>query len=420
MISKRSFKGYLVVLLALTLIVLVACADNSGSSNSKNSDGNDNNSNSNAAGDTDGDTIKIGATLPLTGPSAATGEYVKDGYEYWVEQVNENGGLLGKKVELKIVDDKSDEAEAVSLLQNIISQDNVDLLLGGYPGTAATAQMAIAEQHNMVYVSMGGHMKSFEQGYDYSFGAPPLMGEWWYSSFFDFLETLPEDERPTKAAIITANNPVGQSVLTNSKNGLERLGIEIVVDELYDLPLDSAETLVNKAKQAGADIFFANGFFDDGVQTIRAIRSLDYQPKAILQGIGSLTPEWQEELGDEGDYIFSGTVMHPALPFDGVEELNEYSEEKYGSAAPSYFMFGYAWGQVLEQAVEGAGELDQEAIKDWLKSNSVSTVGGEFTFDEQGLPEEFSYTTQIIDGQPVLVSPADIATEDPVYPDPLN
>src|SRR5690625_2671426 len=122
MISKRSFKGYLVVLLALTLIVLVACADNSGSSNSKNSDGNDNNSNSNAAGDTDGDTIKIGATLPLTGPSAATGEYVKDGYEYWVEQVNENGGLLGKKVELKIVDDKSDEAEAVSLLQNIIDR----------------------------------------------------------------------------------------------------------------------------------------------------------------------------------------------------------------------------------------------------------------------------------------------------------
>src|SRR5699024_6661063 len=146
---------------------------------------------------------------------------VRDGYEHWVEEVNENGGLLGKEVELIIVDDQSDEAQAVSLLQDVISQNDVDLLLGGYPGSSAAAQMNVAEQHKMVYVSMGGHMTSFEQGYSYSFGAPPLMGEWWYTGFFDWLETLPEEERPTTAAMISVNDPVGQSVRENTLNGLE-------------------------------------------------------------------------------------------------------------------------------------------------------------------------------------------------------
>lgn len=404
----RGWKFCFVMLVSL-MIVLAGCSGNKESSG----DGGSGNS-----GSKEGGTIKIGATLPLTGPYAETGKYVRDGYEYWAKEVNDNGGLLGKKVELKIVDDQSNEAKAVSLLQNIISQDKVDLLLGGYPGSTAAAQMKVAEQHKKVYVSMGGHMKSFQQGYTYSFGAPPLMGEWWYTGFFDWLETIPKAERPTKAAMITVNNPVGNAVRTNVLNGLKKLNIELVEDELYQLPLDSAEPLVNKAKQAGADLFFANGFFADGVQTVRAIRSLNYQPKAILQGVGSLTPEWEKELGEEGNNVFSGTAMHSALPFDGVDKLNQVGQEKYGSSAPPYFMFGYAWSQVLEQGVKGAGSLDQEAIRDWLKSNSVNTVGGTFKFDKNGLPPEYSYLVQVIDGKPVLVWPKDVATKELVYPDP--
>lgn len=360
--------------------------------------------------------IVIGGTLPLTGPFAETGLYVKDGYEYWVTKINENGGLLGRQVELKILDDQSDQAKAVSLLENIISQENVDLLIGGYPGSTAATQMGLAEQHQMVYISMGGHMTSFNQGFTYSFGAPPLMGEWWYDGVFNYFASLPEADRPTKAAMITVNDPVGNSVRTSSLEKLGEMGIEIVVDEYYELPLNSAEPLVIKAKEAGADLFIANGYFGDGVQTIRAIKAVDYQPKAVLQGIGSLIPSWQAELGEEGNNVFSSTAMHPDLPFNGVEELNEYSATKYGGDAPPYFMFGYAWMQVLGQGVEGAGSLDQQAIRDWLKSNEVDTVGGKFTFDEKGLPPEYSYATQVIDGRPVIVWPADVATEKPVYP----
>lgn len=369
---------------------------------------------------TETEPIIIGCTLPLSGPFAETGVYVRDGYEFWVEEINSKGGLLGRQVELVVIDDQSDTTQAVAQMETLISQRNVDLLIGGYPGTSAAAQMSVAEQHGKVYVSMGGHMTSFIQGFDYSFGAPPLMGEWWYVGFFDYIKTLPQEEWPTKAAMITVNNAVGQSVRASAINAFEEMNIEVVVDELYDLPLASAEPLVNKAKVEGADIFLANGFFADGVQAIRAIKALEYEPKAILQGIGSLVPAWEEELGEDGNYIFSGTAIHPGLPFDGVDYLNEASQEIYGTLAPPYFMFGCAWMQVLQQGVEGAGSLDNDEIRNWLRQNEVSTVGGDFTFDERGLPPAYSYCTQVLGGTAYLVWPENVAMEEPVYPYPYE
>lgn len=366
-----------------------------------------------------GDPIVIGAALPLTGEFADTGVFVRDGYQAMVEYWNENQGLLGRPVELIIEDDASDPGQAVSLLEKLITVDGVDLVLGGYPGSSAAAQMAVAEQHGMVYVSMGGHMASFEQGFQYSFGAPPLMGQWWYRGFFDFLETLPEDARPTSAAMMTANNPVGAAVREGTLSDLEAAGIELVMDELYDLPLASAEPLVSQAMNSGADLFIANSFFPDGVLTIRAVHALGYQPKAILEGIGTLIPSWEEELGDEGDYVFSGTAMHPDLPFAEVELLREMSNELYGTTAPPiYFMFGATWADTLAQGVEGAGDIDQDAIVGWLKSNEVCSFGGCLTYDERGLPEPYSYLVQVQDGVPQLVGPGDVTVVDPIYPIP--
>ena len=362
--------------------------------------------------------IVIGGSLPLTGIYADTGKVIKEGYDKWAEDINAKGGLLGRPVELRIYDDTSSVEKAVTLLEKVITVDKVDLLLGGYPGTTCSAQMPIAEKYKMVYCSMGGHMHSFIQGYTYSFGPPPLMGEWWYEGFFDWLETLPEKDRPKIAASFTMNNPVGISLLDSIKRGCERCGINLAINERYDLPLASAEPLVAKAKAANADIFLSNGFFDDGVLTIRACKALGYNPAFYLQGIGNIIPAWVEELGSDGNYVFSGTVMHNKLPYPGVKELNEWYMKQRGILAPTYFLFGYGWMQALEQGVEGAGSLDNTAIRDWLRTHEISTVGGKFTFDEKGLPPPFSIATQILNGEVELIWPLEVRTAEPVYPKP--
>ena len=363
--------------------------------------------------------IVIGGTLPLTGTFSATGKWVEKGYQFWADEVNAKGGVLKRPVKLIIYDDKSDAKEAVSLLEKAITVDKVDLLLGGYPGTACTAVMPLAEKYKMVYVSMGGHMKSFSQGYTYSFGSPPLMGEWWYLGFFQWLATVPADKRPKKAAVYTMNNPIGVSLMESIYKGCKDLGIEIVIDEKYNLPLTTADAMITKAKQMKADLLFANGMFPDGVMTLRACKVLGYSPLAIAQGIGSVIPEWTKELGKDGDCVFSGTSWHYKLKYPGNDKIIKAAKEKFNEEEPPlYFGFGYAWMQTLQQGVEGAQGLDQTKIRDWFKSNEVKTIAGNFRFDEKGLPKPFVYLTQVIDGKAELIWPPDMRTREPVYPKP--
>lgn len=362
--------------------------------------------------------VRIGGSLPLTGIYAETAKWIEKGYRVWAEEINAKGGLLGRPVELVIYDDASSVEKGVTLLEKAITVDKVDLLLGGYPGTIAAAQMPVAEKYRMVYVSMGGHMPSFEKGYKYSFGGPPLMGQWWYEGIFAWLETLPEKDKPKTAAMITMNNPIGMAVYSGPKERLAKLGIKILVDELYDLPLATADPLVAKVKAVNADIFLANGFFADGVLTVRSMKALGYNPRFFVQGVGSLIPGWVKELGPDGDYVMSGTAMHRKLPFPGVAELDKLSRERFGVPAPDYFLFGYCWLQTLQRGVEGAKNFDQTAIRDYLKTHEISTIGGKFKFDDRGLPEPYGYATQVLKGEVELIWPKKVRTAEPVYPKP--
>lgn len=366
------------------------------------------------------DPVTIGVALPLSGPYAETGRFIEEGYLDWAEYLNENeDGMLGCPIEVVVEDDTSEAGRSASLLERFITVEGVDLILGGYPTPLVAAQMPVAEQHGKVYIGMGGGFESFQQGYEYIFGAPPLMNEWWYNGFFEWVATLDESERPQRAAMVSANNPTGSGMASGVRDHLEELGIELVLDEFYDLPLASAEPFVVSAQGADADLFIANSFFDDGVTIVRAVRSSNYEPDAILQGVGTLIPSWDEELGEEGEYVISGSPMHPALPFGRTEVVNELAAERYDTElAPIYYMFGANWMDVLAQAVEGAGTLDDDEIAAWLRDNEIETIGGDYTFDERGLPEPFNYATQVQDGRARLVWPPEVAEADMIYPIP--
>ena len=363
--------------------------------------------------------ILIGGSLPLTGVFAETAKVVEKGYQFWVEETNAQGGLLGRPVKLIIYDDEGKPDSAVKLAEKAITVDKVDFLLGGYPGTAARAVMPVAEKYKMVYVSMGGHMASFIQGYTYSFGSPPLMGEWWFIGAFQWLETFPADQRPKRAAVYIMNNPIGTSLLSSIDEYTKKMGIQVVINEKYNLPLPAAEPLVMKAKQMNCDLFISGGVFPDGVITVKAAKALKYNPKVYLQGIGSIIPAWVKELGDDGNYIVSGTSYHPKLNNPSNNRLMKRVKEKLGmEEVDTYFGFAYAWLQTLAAGVEGTKSLDQTKIRDWLKSNKVETVAGTFTFDEKGLPKPFTYATQIINRHVELIWPQEIQTHKGVYPKP--
>jgi branched-chain amino acid transport system substrate-binding protein len=363
--------------------------------------------------------VKIGGSLPVTGPMSETAQWVKRGYEYWAEKVNKDGGLLGKPVELIIYDDENRPDKAVQLLEKAITVDKVDLLLGGIPGSSIAAQTPVAEKYGMVYVSAGGHMISFSQRFKYNFSATPMMAEWLVSAFFQFLEGMPEAERPRTVAFVRMNNQIGRSGMPIERKWAEKLGLKIAIEEFYDPPLSSADAIIAKCKERNVDLLYCTEFFSDAILTVRACKALGYNPKFFEQAIVATAPAWVKTLGPDANYVFQGVIIVNSLPLPGIAELNKVAKEKWAEPhAPEYFLFGYSWLETLQRGVEGAKSLNQDAIRDYLRNNEISIISGKFKFDEKGLPAPYSYVVQVQNGKTEVVWPPSVQTAKPIYPKP--
>src|SRR5574341_2196261 len=120
-------------------------------------------------------TIKIGAVLPLSGKTSAPGRYFQQGYELAAEEVNQGGGLeVGgrkMKVDLIILDDGSDPTKSRSLVEQLVTKDKVNALLGGYDTVLVQAQQVVPDQYKIPMVEGGGAANAiFERGNKYLFG----------------------------------------------------------------------------------------------------------------------------------------------------------------------------------------------------------------------------------------------------------
>jgi branched-chain amino acid transport system substrate-binding protein len=364
--------------------------------------------------------VKIGGTLPITGISSEPGKYVKGGFELWAENINKKGGLLGRPVQMTIYDDESNPDKAVTYYERVITVDKVDLLSGSFRGPINVALMPLAEKYEKVFITPGGMMKSFEQGFTYTFGSPPLMGDWVYLALGGILDDLvPRSDWPKSIAILTMNNVVGLSARGNIIKSMEERGIKVVVDETYNLPLSDATPLVSKAKAKSAEILCCLSLFDDGVMIMRAAKAMNYNPKLIYQQQAALTPGWMKELGQEGNNVATSPFWDYRLPFPGNAEINEGARSRLGIPAPFDFGMGYCWMKTLELAVQGAGTLDNKKLRDYLRSQKFDLPYGKgITFDKRGLPPPFDFGGQTQGGRQELVWPKGVATTKFVYPRP--
>jgi len=368
-----------------------------------------------------GNPIKIGGSLPLTGIYSEPAKWIKAGYEYWAEDINNRGGLLGRPIKMTMYDDESSTDKAVAYYERAITVDKVDLVFGGYPAMSIVALMPLVEKYGKVFIGAGGMMKSFEQGFTYSFGSPPLISDWFYLALAGVMDDLiPKAERPKTVAILAMNNVIGLSGRGNTIKAMEERGIKVVVDETYNLPLSDATPLLSKAKEKGAEILCCFSFFDDAVMGMRAAKAMNYRPKLIMQQLASRAEAWMKELGEDGNNVLGHSSLASGLPYPGNQQIFEGAKKKLGlSAPPDFFGMGYCFMYTLEVAVQGAGTLDNAKIRDYMRSHAFDLPYGKaITFDSRGLPPPFAFTVQTTKGQNKVVWPKEVATTKLVYPRP--
>jgi branched-chain amino acid transport system substrate-binding protein len=406
----RKLRWLVLALLTVAVLAAAGCGDDDDSG---------------GGGEAGGEPIKVGASLPLTGEFSEPGKAAKQGYEVWEAMVNESGGLIdGRKVQMVIKDDQSNQNTIVADYNALISRDKVDLLLGTFSSLLNLPASAVAERNRMLYVEpAGGAPELFERDFRMLFFAQQATADKQGEVWANYITELPEDQRPKTAAYPTLDDPFAQPTSEGIEEIFSKAGIKTVYRETYTIDNPNLDGIASALKARNPDVVVHGATFEDGVGMVRALRKADFTPKILYQTTApSLGDQYSKAIGkDTTEGIFYAVSHSKEAKTPGNEEfVAKYREMFGGEEVPEDAADAYATAQVLQAAVKAVGTIDRKRqleLADWLRENEVDTILGPLTWDDLGRPEGEFLVGQWQKGVPEIVLPEEAATSDEVIPE---
>ncbi len=367
--------------------------------------------------------ITIGISLPLTGDFSQPGGEAKRGYEVWRDMVNAGDGILGRKVELKIMDDASNQDTVVADYTKLITQDKVDLVLGTFSSLLNFPASAVAERNGMVFVEpAGGAPNMFSRGFKNLFFAQPATAPHQADVFVDWVKSLPAADRPKTAAYPTQDDPFTRPVIESMQKQLEALGVQTVFAEVYPADTTNFQTVASNLRSKQPDLIAQGAVFEDGVGLIRSLKQLNYSPKILFQtSAPSNSSQYSDGIGvanTEGVFYTVSWNEQAKTP-QNAEFVQAYAKAYQGASPAEDAADAFAAAQVLQAAVAAVGSLDQPKLAEWLHANTVQTIVGPLNWNEKGEPQGKFILGQWQSGKVQVVRPAEAATtQKVVHPKP--
>ncbi|MFI0465799.1 amino acid ABC transporter substrate-binding protein [Saccharopolyspora sp. 5N102] len=378
---------------------------------------------SSGAGGND-DSIQIGISLPLTGDFSEPGKGVRRGYEAWADYVNARGGLLGRKVELTILDDQSSADRVAADYEKLINQDGADLVFGPFSTRLVIPAAQVAKDYGFLFVEPAGAAEEvFNQGFDNLFYAAPAVAEDHYNHLAAAILAMPADQRPKTAAYAAMDDPFAQGTAYGLKGELEAAGIRTVVDEVYPPNTTDFGSIAAKIADSRADLVVGGTQYQDAVNLILALRQLGYQPSMAAFSTAPTNPEFAKAIGEQTEGILSPTGYTPEANFPSNKEFVEHYTRMFNSQPNEDEANAWTTGQVVAAAVQAVGCADpdpdcQRRLIDWLHQNEVDTVVGKLSWDATGKPRGAHLIQQYVGGRIRIVLPAETKEADLVHPKP--
>ena len=388
-------------------------------------------------------TVVIGFTASLTGAQEVSSKRQVSGFDLWMQQVNDAGGITlsdGTVVtfESKFYDDESAKERVQELYTRLVTEDNADFLISPYSSGLTAAAAVIAEQNGKVMITTGAaDDDTYKQGYTNIFQLY-TPGSQYFLSSVDLLKTVEPD---AKVAIAHENDKFSTSVVDGLKPYLESQGFELVMDEGYATETTDFGTIINKVVDSGATVLLGGGHYPDGSTFARQIGE-----KAVaLNLIGLLVapPDSKfSELGDAalgitGPSQWEGKATHTQAEADALgiewfgptgEDFSTAYEAANGDGPTYHAAGGYAAGLIMQKAIQDADSIDPEKVKAALEAMNLYTFFGGTKFDTtaeaHGLQTGHSMVViqwqKDANGELVreVIWPADVATAQPLYPIP--
>jgi branched-chain amino acid transport system substrate-binding protein len=351
-------------------------------------------------------------SLPLTGPVADVTKSGYEGYQLWAEQVNAAGGLLGRKVQLDVLDDGFEPNQCGANYTRLISQNKVDLLLGTFSSLLNAPASAIAARQGMLYIEpSGGSASLFTRGFKNLFFAQPAVTTNLPDQFVQWMAALPAAQRPTTAAYVTQDDPGASPAVAIFKTKFEALGIKTVYNETYDPNTSNFDTIGAAVAHAAPELVIHGAVAADGAQFVRSLEKLSFTPKVFFQTKAPSDDTYPKAIGaGNTEGTFTAEAWSSQAKYPGNAEFVAAYTKKFGYPPAEDAANSYTAGQVLAAAVQAVGRIDQAALATWLHANTVDTIVGPLKWDATGVPGGTLLLAQWQSGTLQIVAPQAAAT----------
>ena len=364
-------------------------------------------------------TIKIGASMPLTGMFAVPGSKHLEGYKMCVDMINQNGGWLGKKVILLGIDNRSDTETAISQYERFINVDKVDLVFGTFSSKLTFPTSTILAKYNYTLpIPSGGALRIYRRGFKNLFYFQSNPAEYYGKQLLGVVQDRASaGDQPTSVALVHADdffaNSIANGLLGNkvklpgsgklvedmAPGYIAQAGMKLVYHEQWpEEGFSDWLTLANSIKNSGAEMVIGMmASPEEAVQLTRALKTVRHNPKHLMLTQGTQS-EFLEGLGDATEGIMIYSAWHKDAPFQGTlagKRMNNSDfVAKYkamnGKLPDEDVAITFALCQGIDQAVNATRTVDNNRIMAWLHTrssrNPVKTILGDYYWDATGLP----------------------------------
>jgi branched-chain amino acid transport system substrate-binding protein len=335
--------------------------------------------------------IKIGLSMAQTGGLAGGGKAALLGHEIWRDDINARGGLLGRKIELVVYDDKSSAAETPAIYSKLIDVDKVDLLFAPYATVPTAPIMPLVKQRGMVLIGNFSFQVNSKVGHDMYFNnAPWGPADAWASAFLD----IGQKAGGKSVALLTADQEFAQNLATTAREVANKRSMPILFDQAYPPNTVEFSSILRSLKAAKPDIVYVASYPPDSAGILRAVNEIGIGDNVKLFGGGMVGLQFGPIMANLGSLLngvvnFNTWLPEASMYFDGTKAFfDTYTkraiEAKVDPLGFYLAPFGYASGQLIEAAVKSTGSLDQKAIAKYLHENEVKTIVGPIAFSADG------------------------------------
>lgn len=378
----------------------------------------------------DAQVVKIGVVYPLSGPFASFGISDKQAIELAVEDINAQGGvhsLGGAKIQVIFADSQGDPKTTMTATERLITQDHVVALIGSILSSTTATMAPVCERYKTPMVNGGSTSITLTQhGWKYFFRTTPDDGLYCKGTL-DFLRDLTKKTgvKVERIGLMYENTLFGTTAGDVWKKLIPEYGWKLVANIPYDAKSVDLSSEITKLKNANPDVVFLASYAQDAILITKTRKELNFNPKAVifLDG-GQALKAYLNAVGDLGNYLFGEARWAPDINKPLAQKVNAEFKAKYGRDMDGHNSRAYTAAWALYYAIEGAGSLDKEEIRNalaylYVPANDIIMAWKGIKFDESGQNILGGpHIVQIQDQTYRTVYPYDIATAKPIFPMP--